>query len=50
VFILLMAEMVLFMLLILPLPFTIKRRLFTYVSNLRIHKNGRIWEIFEGKS
>ncbi|KAF6837781.1 bap31 domain-containing protein [Colletotrichum plurivorum] len=31
VFMLLMAEMALFMLLIVPLPFTIKRRLFTYV-------------------
>lgn len=31
VFVLLMAEMALFMLLIVPMPFTIKRRMFTYV-------------------
>ncbi|PSR83410.1 B-cell receptor-associated protein 31-like-domain-containing protein [Coniella lustricola] len=32
VFLLLMAEMALFMVLILPLPFTIKRKLFTFIS------------------
>lgn len=31
VFLLLVAEMALFMLLILPLPFTVRRRMFTYV-------------------
>lgn len=30
---LLVAEMALFMLLIIPIPFTLKRRMFTYVPN-----------------
>lgn len=34
VFMLLMAEMALFMLLIVPLPFTLRRRMFTYVKDL----------------
>jgi hypothetical protein len=32
VFMLLMAEMALFMLLIIPMPFSLKRRVFTYVA------------------
>jgi len=32
VFLLLVAEMVLFMLLIIPLPFTIRRKMFTFIS------------------
>lgn len=32
VFVLLVAEMSLFMLLIVPLPFTIRRKLFTFIS------------------
>lgn len=32
---LLVAEMALFMLLIIPIPFTLKRRMFTYVPNAR---------------
>lgn len=32
VFLLLVAEMGLFMLLVIPMPFTVKRRMFTYVA------------------
>lgn len=35
VFMLLMAEMALFMFLIVPMPFSLKRRVFTYVPILR---------------
>jgi len=36
VFVLLMAEMALFMLLIVPLPFTIRRKMFTFISESRL--------------
>jgi len=36
VFVLLVAEMTLFMLLIVPLPFTIRRRMFTFISESRL--------------
>lgn len=39
---LLMLEMALFMLLIVPLPFTLKRKIFTYVPNPIPGSNTRI--------
>ncbi|EEY17647.1 hypothetical protein D7B24_009057 [Verticillium nonalfalfae] len=43
VFVLLMLEMTLFMLLIIPLPFTIKRKLFTFISESPIVAKIQYW-------
>jgi hypothetical protein len=43
VFVLLMAEMALFMLLIMPLPFTFKRKLFTFISENPIIAKIQYW-------
>ncbi|EFQ25574.1 hypothetical protein CGRA01v4_02401 [Colletotrichum graminicola] len=43
VFVLLMAEMGLFMLLIVPLPFTVKRKLFTFISESPIVAKVQYW-------
>ncbi|KAK2030219.1 B-cell receptor-associated 31-like protein [Colletotrichum zoysiae] len=43
VFVLLMAEMGLFMLLIVPLPFTVKRKLFTFISESPVVAKVQYW-------